>query len=241
VKRPSELILMALDQVSGLATSWSLPIAGSEKGKERLLVTAPILLAPVGDSQVISPGGDPGLSRRLHDRLYLPVAKTHVVPGDGPGEEQSAGSERLLVMSRIVNLPEGGSARFCLEDGRCIDAELKEEVALEKTPVMKPLEEMEPGEDARLGSAPTAGAADETDDSGERSTAVGKAAAGGDSIDGEEEPEAGKAGNQLWSAWVKLPSRVVAAGTIRVEVLSAEGALLAATVAEKLPAEPPAP
>jgi len=202
VKRPSELVLVALDKVSGMISSWAIPVAGAEKTKSPMLVTAPIFLAAAGESQVISTGGDPGLSRRLQEQLYLPVTGLGPVTGIEGDEDPVAGQDRILVMSRIVNLPEGATARFCLDEGRCVTAELKEDVPEEDARAEEPPEEIVQAEDAPAenGQAPT-----------------------------------------LWSAWMKVPARALASGGIRVEVVSAQGALLAVKVAENPLEDRPAP
>jgi VWFA-related protein len=223
VKRPSELVLVALDQVSGLISSWAIPVAGPGKTKAPMLVTEPILLAAAGKSQVISTGGDPRLSRRLQERLYIPVAGLEEVTGSDADQDPGASGDRVLVMSRIVNLPEGGSVRFCLNDGRYITAELSEDAPEESGKGADGKAEDATAEDARAEEA-----AEEIVQAELARTA--EATAG--STDG---------GPSLWSAWMKVPVRALASGDIRVEVVSAEGALLTAKVAEEAPGDRPAP
>ena len=115
-------------------------------------------------------------------------------------------------MSRIVNLPEGGSVRFCLDDGRCITAELREDAPPAAAPVVEPQEAVpQVGE-----AAPHA----------EVAAVTAHAGAAPDEIVHAEDPS-------LWSAWIKIPARALAGSDIRVEVLSAEGTLLASKVMER--------
>jgi VWFA-related protein len=247
VKRPSELVLVALDQISGMVSSWAIPIAGPRMTKAPMLITEPILLAPAGASQVISTGGDPGLSRRLHEELYLPVEGLETVTEAATGGEVGSGAGRVLVMSRIVNLPEGASVRFCLHDGRCIAAELRRDISLEDAQARESWEggpqegtgrEAMPDDETptEIVHAEDASATDRLPEESPEETARGvdtPAKVQEASVAPTEEDAPGRARDEapLWSAWIKIPARALAGSDIRVEVLSAEGALVASRVA----------
>jgi VWFA-related protein len=112
-----DVVLVATDMTSGKVGTAVVPVpaAAEAQGERTIPVSAPVYLAPATRTHLLTSTREPVLGVRLGGRLYLPTEP----PLSGPGP--------VLVMARVVDLPEAGKVRFCVGAGtdRCLQARLQ--------------------------------------------------------------------------------------------------------------------
>jgi hypothetical protein len=110
-----DVVVVATDMTSGKVGTAVVPAPAETQAAKAIPISAPIYLAPAAEAHLLTSTRQPVLGVRLGGTLYLPV------------EPPLTGSGPVLVMARIVDLPEAARVRFCLSDSadRCLEAQLQ--------------------------------------------------------------------------------------------------------------------
>jgi hypothetical protein len=116
-----DVVVVATDITSGRIGTAVVPAPTESPPRDETLISGPVFLAPVTRTHLLTGNREPVLGVRLGGSLFLPAEP----PLTGPGP--------VLVMARVVHLPEGGGVRFCLGEStdRCLQARLQPETGPE--------------------------------------------------------------------------------------------------------------
>jgi VWFA-related protein len=110
-----DLVVVATDMTSGKVGTAVVPAPAASRTDEGIQLSGPVFLAPVSLTHLLTSTREPVLGVRLGGSLYLPTEPP--LSSTGP----------VLVMARVVDLPEAGRVRFCVGEGtdRCLPARLQ--------------------------------------------------------------------------------------------------------------------